>query len=278
MKKFLTHALSLLLTIFTISVVLASCKAPHTPPSTESEGGTEVLTLESTTEETTPVEPIDEKADYSEKHSELIELSNSLANGVQCRFSNSTWSAFTVKNQSMSFEYRLNKKRDQFFSYLNNTQGNPYFEDSFDVFVKMDDGTTYYAVDSTTDAVINIFKFGYYYNEVRAEHQNFVSVDGKNRNALPNLTLARVFHAYSDKLHTVAQIAATDVTAGIASIGFVLEIPTKNVAKLIAQDANGTHDNIDEVDWSTAVAVAFDIKNVGILGYILPVEIGRAHV
>ena len=283
MKKKLISVMSTTLALLMIATSLISCKTPPvsnedpTKDSAESNPIAEATTTynEKTSEETTSSDdttaPENEYTDYTEKHAELITTTNALANGVQGRFANSSWSAYIVENQNMSFEYRLNKKRDQYFSYLNNAEGNPYFEDSFDVYVKMDDGKTYYAVDSTEDAIVNIFKFGYYYNEVRVEHQNFVTTEGRERIAIPSLRLARVFHTYSDKLHTVAQIAATEETQGIASIGFELQIPTKNVAKLIVADANGTHGTIDGVDWSTATYVAFDIKNAGILGYILPV-------
>ena len=280
MKRTVFSLISLLLAILMLFPALVACNndvptetEATTTESTETEEKDPPTTEDTeTTEQETDEKPaVSSGVDYTEKHSELIKTTNALANGVQGRFSNPSWTAYIVENQKMSFEYRLNKKRDQFFSYMNNTQGNPYFEDSFDVFVKMDDGKTYYAVDSTEDAIINIFKFGYYYNEVRAEHQNFVTIEGKERIAIPSLRLARVFHTYSDKLHTVAQIAATEETHGIVSIGFVLEIPTKNVQKLIVADANGTHDSIEGVDWNSAIYVAFDIKNAGILGYILPV-------
>ena len=203
---------------------------------------------------------------------ELIDVANSLANGVQARFGNESWTTYIVENQNMSFEYRLNKKRIQNLSYLNNAEGQPYFTDSFDVFVEMDNGITYYASDSTSDAVVNVFKFGYYYDEVRMEHQNFCHVKGTKREIIPTLTLARVFHTYSDKLHTVAQIAATENTTGIVSIGFVIELPANTVEKLVVEDANGLHYSIDDVDWNTAVYAGFDVKDVGVFGYILPAD------
>ena len=41
---------------------------------------------------------------------------------------------------------------------------------------------------------------------------------------------------------------------------------------MIAEDKNGVHTKPEEVDWNSATYVGFDIKGVGIFGYILPFD------
>ena len=81
---------------------------------------------------------------------------------------------------------------------------------------------------------------------------------------------ARILHAYTDKLHQVIQIAATDTTSGIEEVGMLTEIVADTVDKLIVKDKNGLHETLDGVDWDSAEYIGFDIKDVGIFGYILP--------
>ena len=263
----------LILSILVLASLLASCIGRgHSEITTNADSASIDEQSTALEESSTESEGTTIKENVKHDSSELITVSNALANAPQARFGNSSWTTYIVENQNMSFEYRLNKKRVQKFVYLNNSEGQPYFEESFDVFVTMENGKTYYASASDADAVINIPRFGYYYNEVRAEYQTFVAGSGSKRETLPALSLARVFHTYSDKLHTVAQVAASEITTGIVSIGFVIEIPAKTVDKLVVEDASGIHDNIDTVDWSSAAYVGFDVKNVGIFGYILPAD------
>ena len=85
----------------------------------------------------------------------------------------------------------------------------------------------------------------------------------------PELYLDRTLHVYSDKMNHVVRVCAAKDTTGIAEIGQITEIAADTVDKLIVKDANGEHTSLDGVDWASAEYIAFDIKGVGILGYIL---------
>ncbi len=98
-----------------------------------------------------------------------------------------------------------------------------------------------------------------------------VKVLGVNTDA-PNVVLDRTFHTYSDKLHQALHFVAKETTTGIASVGLLTKVASDTVDKLVVKDANGLHDTLDGVDWASAEYVGFDIKNVGIFGYILPVH------
>ncbi|MBR4032081.1 MAG: hypothetical protein IKJ07_05025 [Clostridia bacterium] len=88
----------------------------------------------------------------------------------------------------------------------------------------------------------------------------------------PNIVLDRTFHTYSDKLHQALHFVAKKTTSGIASVGLITEIAADTVDKLVVKDAKGLHETLDGVDWATAEYIGFDIKNVGIFGYVLPIH------
>ena len=90
-----------------------------------------------------------------------------------------------------------------------------------------------------------------------------------NTDGAPELGLNRIFNTFSDKLIQTIQITAKKDTSDIEEIGMITKIDADTVAKLIVKDANGHHDTLDGVDWNTAEYVGFDVKNVGIFGYIL---------
>lgn len=87
------------------------------------------------------------------------------------------------------------------------------------------------------------------------------------------LYLDRTYHTYSDKLHQELHFVATQKVTGIKEVGMVTEIAVDTVDKLIVKDsASELHTTLEGVDWASAEYVAFDIKGVGIFGYMLPVH------
>ncbi len=85
----------------------------------------------------------------------------------------------------------------------------------------------------------------------------------------PAVLLDRTFHTYSDKLNQVLHFVATAPVQGIESLGMITRISADTVDKLIIKDANGTHTSLDGVDFDSCEYVGFDIKEAGILGFIL---------
>ncbi len=86
---------------------------------------------------------------------------------------------------------------------------------------------------------------------------------------VPTIVLDRNFHTYSDKMNQVLHFIAQKTTTGIAEVGMNTTLAADTVSKLIVKDASGLHELLDEVDWTTAEYVGFDVKNAGIFGYIL---------
>ena len=82
--------------------------------------------------------------------------------------------------------------------------------------------------------------------------------------------LERVFHTYSDKMHEVLRIVATNDFEGGGRFETETAIPADTVEKILLKNANGESADPDGFDFSTAEFVGFDIKDAGIYGVILP--------
>ena len=191
MKRNHISVISLLLALIMIVGALASCGGPgvatEEPTKNETtEAPSEEKTSEKQTDtpdQTTTEEPDEVTTEETTEiiegpvlegtNADLIRTSNELAHGVQAYFENSKWFKYIVDNQNMSLKYTVCKDLPQYVDYIKNTQGKSYIENTMDVFVKMTDGQTVYASTSTEHAIANMYKLGYYYDEVRFEGQNF---------------------------------------------------------------------------------------------------------
>ena len=84
------------------------------------------------------------------------------------------------------------------------------------------------------------------------------------------VSISRRFHVYADKMHQSVQFATTKETENVAEVGVETRIPADKVAAILIKDANGSHNGLDGVDWSSVECVGFDIADAGIFGYIMP--------
>ena len=87
-----------------------------------------------------------------------------------------------------------------------------------------------------------------------------------------DLTLQRSFLTYSDKLHHILQVSANKATEGIKEFGMTTRVSADRVNAIVIKDRDGLKSTLDGIDWKTAEYVGFDIKNVGVFGYILPYD------
>ena len=101
--------------------------------------------------------------------------------------------------------------------------------------------------------------------EIRISSLKMVSLAA----AAPAVKLDKTYHLYSDKVNEIVRLVASKDVSDLASFGSITEIPADTVAKLVIKDKKGTHDSLDGVDMATVEYVAFDIKGVGVFGYIL---------
>ena len=162
---------------------------------------------------------------------------------------------------------------------------------SFTFFFRYDSETGYQSDIQTTLNLVNDGEFHTYYiplaslpgftgsiyafrldpngNKGDTYQINEISFEKRNTG---DVLLARAVHMYSDKVHQTLQFAVTNEVNDIAELGMLTNIAKDTVAKVIVKDKNGIHESFDDVHWSSAEYVGFDIIGAGIFGYILPVD------
>ena len=129
-----------------------------------------------------------------------------------------------------------------------------------------------YTVDDYTGIIegIRLDPYGSVGGGVVIESMNLGKAE--TGNVPSNLSINRHFHVYSDKMHHAVQFAVTEKTENIAEIGMQTKIDANTVSKLIVVDKDGkTYDSLDAgFAWEDVAAVAFDVTEAGIFGFILP--------
>ena len=438
-KRCLALIALLLVSVMTVGM-LAACRTPSKGDETTTQGsenttegtttgGTEETTKggeetttkggeETTTKggEETTTKGGEETTDSGElklegPYADLIENADALKNGVTSYFTDASREHYRVENANMNLDYPLTSTEQQLVT-ITNKKGNTYVADTMDVYVAMENGKTFYASGSFYDAEANLFRYGYYYYDVRLYGQDFssdttineikdisvklfkkshdmtkpspsdgtltstiesnldpyiftevgaFSVSASKANAVqitmkltsttavdvffsagshngyssdqqvtfyttndgeyhtytirldqatvkdfagnitgfrfdfngavgeeieissvklvniddngaPKILLDRNFHTYTDKLHHISRLIATEDVTGIKEIGMITKIAENTVDKLVVYDKNGLHYDLNGIDWASAEYVGFDIKDAGIFGYILATD------
>ena len=185
MKRIKLSLISLLLIFALLIPSLVACDGNETESTDiSSEETTEVPATdgsgseddESNTEGDSETEAdTDEKTDVVLEglNADSIQLAHELANGVNAYFKDSDRKNFVIENQNVKLDYALTHYNDQYVTYLQNKNGVNYIENTMDVFVTMENGNTFYASKTGIPTQPNIFRFGYYFYEVRFEKQDF---------------------------------------------------------------------------------------------------------
>ena len=95
-----------------------------------------------------------------------------------------------------------------------------------------------------------------------------------NASDVPTVTKDLILYTYSDKLHSAVHLIATNDVTDMKAYGMETAIEKSRVRSLLVIDGNGEHTSLEGVDWSTAVAIAFDVDRAGVFGYILTLDEG----
>lgn len=197
MKINLVKVISLLVAIIMILSALASCSKKNTGASesqgTEGNSSTEKQETstndESGSKETTgKTESGSESESESEsdtvggeivgaenRYTELIKLSNSIKNGVNPYYSDGGRQDVTIENKLMTMGYHISGDSNKQITYFANKSGANYIENTMDVILRMSNGSNYYASKSLDNAILNIYRYGFYYYETRFEGQTFMN-------------------------------------------------------------------------------------------------------
>ena len=96
-----------------------------------------------------------------------------------------------------------------------------------------------------------------------------ITAVNRDKNSAP-LALERIFHTYSDKIHEVVRVVATEDYKKRGRLETKTVIPASTVRSFAAKNINTETDTPDGFDFSTAEFVAFDIKGAGVYGIIMP--------
>ncbi len=180
--------ISLLLAICLSASILASCAGnkkeettANIPPiesESEEKNESETSSSESASETVIETESETEKNPVIEylpgDYGSSILYADNIKNGVQSYYPDGTTRRdYAVENLHMKAQFALRAGSEQKLTYLKNTKGKSYLENTMDVFIRMKNGKTYYASDSPTDARVNVYRIGYYYYDVHILEQNF---------------------------------------------------------------------------------------------------------
>ncbi len=110
-------------------------------------------------------------------NNELIQKANSLANGVNVRYSDSTRTDLIISNQDVNLQYTLMGDDERQVDSITTLDGKEYISDTMDMYVRTKDGDTYYSSKTNETVLMNTFRFGYYYYDVRLEGHDFVNLE-----------------------------------------------------------------------------------------------------
>lgn len=99
------------------------------------------------------------------------------------------------------------------------------------------------------------------FRSIRAVKTNVVSLPFK---------LDATFHTYPDKLHQEYRFIATDSVSGITEAGLEVKLPEEDVASFLVHTESGRESEYGAYSGSTVRFAAFDMKNAGIVGFIIP--------
>ena len=137
------------------------------------ESGSDVNSETDSDSETESEPDVDASADGL--YGPSITTANQLANGVQTYYTSGKRENYKINNLNMSLDYtlKLNGDNQLLVNAISNSHGKSYITETMDVFIRMKDGNTYYASNSSTTARANIFRIGYYYYDVHFVGQTF---------------------------------------------------------------------------------------------------------
>ena len=226
---------------------------------------------ESKTENETETETGVEMIVPEGEHGELIALNNSLANGVQAYFADGDRNSFVLANKNMTMSYSRRAGNNQLVSYIKNTRGSSYIENTMDVYVKMKDGSVHYASNSVKNADVNIYRLGYYYYEGLFEFQNFIpaSFDVENERSINIKKVEGCKDVSSEVIEEGIRITVTDDNDPHFAYNVSVNTSQKNVLVFTARATGNNKSvsvyfNVNETgDYSENRKLSFALNNDG---------------
>ena len=185
------------------------------------------------------------------------------SNAVQAVYTDSTRSRYQMRNAQMVLTHNLSITGNA-GATLNAAGGGSYLTDTLDPYYVTTGGQKYYASASADKARPNTIRLGEYYYESHIRDLKF------EKKAGGAFWVDKTYHIYADRLYQEIILLANAASTALGAFGQDTKIAVDQVAALQIRDANGIHSTLDGVDAATVEYVAFDIKEVGIVGFIIP--------
>ena len=108
-----------------------------------------------------------------------VTTANEYANGVQGKFTDGARSAYMLSNWNMTLTYHILQNDKMIVNSLTNSAGVPYFENTMDTYIRLEDGSVYLASESLYSGRMNSQRLGYYYYDFHFRDQNFINPETK---------------------------------------------------------------------------------------------------
>ena len=195
-----------------------------------------------------------------------VQYAEQMANTVQAAYTGTGRSAYRMENTQMRLVHTLRGLRKS--ATLTDTHGDVYVPCSFDAFCTDSKGT--HGVNAFSGkARVNTIRLGLYYYECHVRDLEFAQTD---------FVLDKAYHVYGDRLYQQFTLYAKEATDDLSAFGSVVRIPVCSVGAVQIRDANGLHSDPADVQAETVCYVSFDVKNAGVVGFILPISGGRMTV
>ncbi len=186
-------------------------------------------------------------------------------NAVQGVYTNPERTAYAMTNKQAVLTHELAAANNK-TATLQTAGGKTYFADTLDTFCTLQNGSTFYSSDSAANGRVNTIRLGQYYYEC---HVRDLALDAA---AEPLFKADKAFHVYADRMYAELKIMAAQATESLAAFGSIVKIPADSVTALQIRDVNGTYNGITGFDAATVNYAAFDMKDVGVAGFIVPAD------
>lgn len=178
-------------------------------------------------------------------------------NTVQAYYTTSARTEYIMNNAQMSFAHKLSGAVKT--ASLTDGDGNVYIEDSFRTFYCLTPGAKLYFENSATEARVNTIRLGEYYYDCHIRDLES-----------PRFKVDKNYHVYADKLYAQYTLLCKKPTEALYAFGSEITIPLAGVMSVRVKDKNGIHNTVTGIDEASVEFAAFDIENVGVVGFIVP--------
>lgn len=187
-----------------------------------------------------------------------VKFASQVDDVAQAYYIDAERSAFAMENADMVLTHKLTAKEKN--ATLTNKDGDVYVADSFDTYF-VSNGKKYYSSSSKDDGRINAIRIGEYYTEVHVRDLDFKSKLFK---------VDKAYHLFGDRVYSQLSLFAAEATTALEEFGSEIRIDKSTVAAVQFEDKNGVGNDFSKLDSASAEYVAFDIKDVGVAGFIIP--------